>query len=418
MVTQTRRRTRGSRRRIFGESGLDAILPYLLLAPTVLLVLAVLVYPLIEGVRTSTGFYRFGAPLRDVGLDNYVQALHDPAFLGSVVTTLEFVVAAVVLETALGLALALLCAREVRFIRAIRGSLILPMIVTPVVVGIIFRLIYASDVGLVATLARSVGLAPPEILGQPNAAFAGLVFLDVWEWTPLMFLILLAGIQSLPVEPFEAAKVDGAGAWRTFVDHTLPMLRPTILVAVTLRSIDALTTFDQVYVLTRGGPGNRDPAHLDLRLPDVLPVPAVRLRRGAAHHGGARRHRGGGVGRRAHAEAAMRRAPAGAGSATSSSSLRRRRVRRRPAAVDGLDVAEVEPRDHPGRHPHPALVHLRQLRQPVQRPRIRLLPDELHRRDRGERRDRPALRDARGLRGRPVPALAGDGALRRARACW
>jgi multiple sugar transport system permease protein len=129
------------------------------------------------------------------------------------------------------------------------------MIVTPVVVGIIFRLIYASDVGLVATLARSVGLAPPEILGRPNAAFAGLVFLDVWEWTPLMFLILLAGIQSLPVEPFEAAKVDGAGAWRTFVDHTLPMLRPTILVAVTLRSIDALTTFDQVYVLTRGGPG-------------------------------------------------------------------------------------------------------------------------------------------------------------------
>jgi multiple sugar transport system permease protein len=129
------------------------------------------------------------------------------------------------------------------------------MIVTPVVVGIVFRLMYASDVGLVATLARSVGLSPPQILGQPNAAFAGLVLLDVWEWTPLMFLILLAGIQSLPVEPFEAAKMDGAGAWRTFVDHTLPMLRPTILVAVTLRSIDALTTFDQVYVLTRGGPG-------------------------------------------------------------------------------------------------------------------------------------------------------------------
>ena len=243
MVTQTTAAPRSIRRRIFGESGADAILPYVLLAPTVLLVLAVLVYPLIEGARTSTGFYRFGRRLRDVGWDNYVQALH------------EFVAAAVVLETALGLALALLCAKEVRFIRAIRGSLILPMIVTPVVVGITFRLIYASDVGLVATLARSVGLAPPEILGQPHAAFVGLVLLDVWEWTPLMFLILLAGIQSLPVEPFEAAKVDGAGAWRTFVDHTLPMLRPTILVAVTLRSIDALTTFDQVYVLTRGGPG-------------------------------------------------------------------------------------------------------------------------------------------------------------------
>jgi multiple sugar transport system permease protein len=255
VVTQTAPEPRLSRRRIFGESGLDTVLPYLLLAPTVLLVLAVLVYPLIEGARTSTGFYRFGRRLRDVGLDNYVQALHDPTFLSSLVTTLEFVAAAVIVETALGLALALLCAKEVRFIRAIRGTLILPMIVTPVVVGIIFRLIYASDVGLVANLARLVGLAPPEILGQPNAAFAGLVLLDVWEWTPLMFLILLAGIQSLPVEPFEAAKVDGAGAWRTFLDHTLPMLRPTIFVAVTLRAIDALTTFDQVYVLTRGGPG-------------------------------------------------------------------------------------------------------------------------------------------------------------------
>jgi multiple sugar transport system permease protein len=255
MVTQTTAAPRGSRRRIFGESGLDAILPYLLLAPTVLLVLAVLVYPLIEGARTSTGFYRFGRRLRDVGWDNYVQALHDPTFLSSVVTTLEFVMAAVVLETALGLALALLCAKEVRYIRAIRGSLILPMIVTPVVVGIIFRLIYASDVGLVATLARSVGLAPPEILGQPNAAFAGLVLLDVWEWTPLMFLILLAGLQSLPVEPFEAALVDGAGPWRSFLDHTLPMLRPVLMVAIVLRTIDAFTTFDQVYVLTHGGPG-------------------------------------------------------------------------------------------------------------------------------------------------------------------
>jgi multiple sugar transport system permease protein len=210
---------------------------------------------MIDGVRTSTGFYRFGRRLRDVGWGNYTQALQDPAFVGSVVTTVEFVAVAVAIETVLGLGLALLCLREVRFIRAIRGTLILPMIVTPVVVGIIFRLIYASDVGLLATLARAVGLPAPEILGQPDAAFAGLVLLDVWEWTPLLFLILLAGLQSLPVEPFEAARVDGAGAWRTFVDHTLPMLRPTLLVAVSLRAIDALTTFDQVYVLTRGGPG-------------------------------------------------------------------------------------------------------------------------------------------------------------------
>jgi multiple sugar transport system permease protein len=254
-ATQTAPASGRLRRRVFGESGLDTVLPYLLLAPTVVLVLAVLVYPMVDGLGTSTGFYRFGRRLRDVGWDNYTNALHDPAFRDSIVTTLEFVAVAVAIETVLGLALALLCMHEVRFVRAIRGTLILPMIVTPVVVGIIFRLIYASDVGLLATIARTLGMSAPEILGQPHAAFAGLVMLDVWEWTPLLFLILLAGLQSLPVEPFEAARVDGAGAWRTFVDHTLPMLRPTILVAVSLRSIDALTTFDQVYVLTHGGPG-------------------------------------------------------------------------------------------------------------------------------------------------------------------
>jgi multiple sugar transport system permease protein len=236
-------------------SGLDRVLPYLMLGPAVFLVLGVIVYPLIDGLRSSTGFYRFGREVRSVGLDNYRQAFADPVFLESLITTARFVVLAVTIETVLGLGLALLCAREVRFIRRIRTTLILPMIVTPVVVGIVFRLIYASDAGLLATLARAVGQEPPQILSSGSSAFWGLVFLDVWEWTPLLFLILLAGIQSMPVEPFEAARVDGAGAWRTFVDHTLPLLRPAILVAVTLRSIDALTTFDQVYVLTGGGPG-------------------------------------------------------------------------------------------------------------------------------------------------------------------
>lgn len=236
-------------------SGLDRVLPYLMLGPTIFLVLGVIVYPLIDGLRTSTGFFRFGRLIRPVGLDNYAQAFKDPAFLEALLTTARFVFLAVAIETVLGLALALLCAREVRFIRRIRATLILPMIVTPVVVGIVFRLIYASDVGLLASIAHAAGLDPPQILSNGTGAFWGLVFLDVWEWTPLLFLILLAGIQSMPVEPFEAARVDGAGAWRTFVDHTLPLLRPTILVAVTLRCIEALTTFDQVYVLTRGGPG-------------------------------------------------------------------------------------------------------------------------------------------------------------------
>ena len=237
-------------------AGLDRYLPYLLLAPAVLLVLTVVVYPLISGVQTSMHFYRFGNAIRNVGFSQYRQAFHDPEFTGAVWTTVKFVGAAVVIETLLGLGLALLCVKELPFIRAMRVVLIVPMVITPVVVGIVFRLIYASDIGLFTTTSNFLGGGSVGILDSESRAFWGLVALDVWEWTPLIFLILLAGLQSLPQEPFEAARVDGAGVWRTFRDHTLPMLMPVLMVAIVLRTIDAFTTFDQVYVLTHGGPGN------------------------------------------------------------------------------------------------------------------------------------------------------------------
>jgi multiple sugar transport system permease protein len=245
---------RTARARLQG-AGFDRVLPYLLLAPAVLLVLAVVVYPLISGIQTSRQFYRFGSAISNVGFDQYRQALDDPLFTGALWTTVKFVTAAVAIETVLGLGLALLCLRELPFIRAMRLMLIVPMVVTPVVVGIVFRLIYASDVGLLSALSGLAGGGSVGILDSERRAFWGLVLLDVWEWTPLIFLILLAGLQSLPQEPFEAARVDGAGTWRTFVDHTLPMLAPVLVVAIVLRTIDAFTTFDQVYVLTHGGPG-------------------------------------------------------------------------------------------------------------------------------------------------------------------
>jgi multiple sugar transport system permease protein len=236
-------------------AGLDRALPYLLLAPALLLLLAIVVYPLFYGVRESFLGYRYGHSIGSVGLQNYKDLWSDPYFREALWVTLKFVFLAVGLETALGLGLALLAARELPLVRFARLMLIIPMIITPIVVGIVFRLIYASDTGLLTTVSEKLGGGPVLILDKPTTAFLGLVFLDVWEWTPLMFLILLAGIQSLPVEPFEAARVDGAGSWRTFVDHTLPMLRPVIAVAVALRTIDAFTTFDQVFVLTGGGPG-------------------------------------------------------------------------------------------------------------------------------------------------------------------
>ena len=244
----------GIRLRLQG-AGPGTALPYLLLAPSLLFVLAVLVYPLWDGVKASLYFYRYGKPLRFVGLDNYVELWTNPQFLNSLAVTLKFVTLSVALEAILGLALALFCLREFRGIRLLRTVLIVPMVITPVVVAIVFRLIYASDAGMLTAFSETLGGEPVQILSHPVKAFLALVVLDVWEWTPLMFLILLAGLQSLPVEPFEAARVDGAGAWRMFVDHTLPMLRPVLAIAIVLRTIDAFGTFDQVFVLTRGGPG-------------------------------------------------------------------------------------------------------------------------------------------------------------------
>jgi multiple sugar transport system permease protein len=229
--------------------------PYLLLAPAVVALAAVSVYPLFYAIRASVEHYRFGRETGYVGLDNYRIVYHDETFWEALRVTLKFVVLAVSIETVLGLALALLVARELRFAAPIRMGLILPMTIAPVVVGVIWRLLYASDIGVVNPLFGSLGLSEPDVLAHKSSAFLGLVVVDVWEWTPLLFLILLAGVQGLPQEPLEAARVDGAGRLRVFLDHTLPLLRPVLLVAIVLRTIDAIGTFDQIFVLTRGGPG-------------------------------------------------------------------------------------------------------------------------------------------------------------------
>jgi multiple sugar transport system permease protein len=225
------------------------------LAPAAIALAAVAAYPLIYGIRASFRTYRYGRDLGSAGLQNYHVVFGDHTFWTAIGTTARYVGFAVAIETLLGLGLALLVVEELRFSRFLRVSLLLPMTIAPVVVGVIWRLMYASDIGVVNPLFSSLGLGTPNVLAHPTSAFIGVVAVDVWEWTPLLFLIILAGLQSLPQEPIEAAKVDGAGPVRVFFDHTLPLLMPVLMVAVVLRLIDAIGTFDQIYVLTRGGPG-------------------------------------------------------------------------------------------------------------------------------------------------------------------
>ncbi len=232
-----------------------AATPYALLLPALLALAAVSLYPIFYGVRASFHKYRYGLDMGSAGKQNYTDIYHDPVFWQAMKTTAKFVVIAVPIETMLGLFLALLVARELRFGSWIRVALILPMTIAPVVVGVIWRLIYASDIGIVNPLFAHLGLGTPDVLAHYNGAFFGLVVLDTWEWTPLLFLIILAGLHSLPQDPLEAAQVDGATRLQAFFHHTLPLLMPVLLVAVTLRTIDAVGTFDQIFVLTGGGPG-------------------------------------------------------------------------------------------------------------------------------------------------------------------
>ncbi len=227
-----------------------------MLLPAGIALALVSIYPLFYGVRASFTHYLYGRDLGFDGLTNYRIIWNDTFFRSAMLTTLKYVVCTVTIETVLGLGLALLVSREIKFAGPIRVGLILPMTIAPVVVGVMWRLLYDSGVGVVNPIYEFFGLGPPDLLAHNNTAFAAVVLVDIWEWTPLIFLIILAGLQSLPEEPLEAARVDGAGRLRLFFDHTLPQLRSVLLVAVVLRTIDAVGTFDQIYVLTKGGPGD------------------------------------------------------------------------------------------------------------------------------------------------------------------
>ena len=236
-----------------GRSG--QLLPLLLIAPTAIFALAITVLPLGYTVLASLQEFPLIRPPAFVGLQNYQTLLHDANFRGSLGTTLIFTVTATGIEFVLGLLLALLLKEEFSLQGIIRSTLIIPMVIAPVVVGIIWRLLYNTDAGLFSFVVQSLFRINISVLSSPMLALPALILVDIWEWTPFMFLILLAGIQSLPQEPFEAARVDGASPWNIFLHLTLPMLRPVIAVALLIRALDAFTVFDQVFVLTQGGPG-------------------------------------------------------------------------------------------------------------------------------------------------------------------
>jgi len=190
-----------------------------------------------------------------VGAENYIGSFADDGFWGAIGTTFTYVALAVIIETALGLLIALALQKQKWARDLTRAMLLAPMFITPIAVGLTFRFLLNDQLGIIPYLLDGVGLSY-DFLGSGRALFT-LVMIDVWQWTPFMVLLLLAGLESIPKQPLEAARVDGASGWYILRRITFPLLVPVLSVAILLRSLDALKVFEYVYATTRGGPGTQ-----------------------------------------------------------------------------------------------------------------------------------------------------------------
>jgi multiple sugar transport system permease protein len=232
---------------------------FIMAVPAVAYVIALGVYPLGKGIWYSLYEYNLLKPARThfVGIQNYVDLLLDADFRGAIANTVIFTVFSVGFELILGFIIALALWRDDRFNRICLTLILIPVTITPLVVGLIFKGLLLADFGQVGYYLAQWGISDPRgLFASPSSALATLIFIDIWEWTPLVALILLAGLKALPGDLLEAAAVDGAAPWRTFRSITLPLMLPAVMLALTLRTIDAFRVFDSVFVTTGGGPGN------------------------------------------------------------------------------------------------------------------------------------------------------------------
>ena len=224
--------------------------------PAVAYVLALGVFPLAKGIWYSLYEYNLLKPAR-THFGNYVNLLADADFRGAIANTVVFTVFAVGIELVFGFIIALALWRDDRFNRICLTLILIPVTITPLVVGLIFKGLLLADYGMIGYYLSDWGLTDPRgLFATPSTALATLIFIDIWEWTPLVTLILLAGLKALPGDLLEAAAVDGATPFRTFRSITLPLMLPAVMLALTLRTIDAFRVFDSVFVTTGGGPGN------------------------------------------------------------------------------------------------------------------------------------------------------------------
>lgn len=231
----------------------------LFMLPTLIVLSFVLLFPLLYSLVISLYQWSVARPFLGrefVFFQNYLIALKDPLFLKAIRNTFAFTFFAVTIEMVLGIAIALLLQGNFRGKTFFQTTLFLPVVLTPVGVGIIWRILLLTDVGLIPYLFELAGFEGFTFLSSPGLAMLAVIFVDVWQTTPFVFTLVSAGLASLPLEPYEAVKIDGATPLQSFFYITLPLLKPVIVVILLIRVMDALRVFDTIYILTGGGPGS------------------------------------------------------------------------------------------------------------------------------------------------------------------
>lgn len=236
----------------------DRLWRWLTLSPAALLLLAFSLLPILNlfalsvlNVAWSGGRATFSA----AGLGHYAALPADELYRAGLANTLVFAIFAVLGQMVFGFALALLASRATRGRILYRTIFILPILIPGIVIGAIWKLMFQPDFGLINQILALAGIEPLEWLKSPATALLSVIIVDVWHWTPFCFLLFLAGLESLPQDVYEAAEIDGAGFWQELAYVTLPMMLPTILVTLVFRIVVAFKVFDEVYLLTSGGPG-------------------------------------------------------------------------------------------------------------------------------------------------------------------
>ena len=227
-----------------------------LLIPMIVILLAILIFPLTYSARISLQDYKLTKIGQEkfIGLTNYVNLFNNHSYWVAMRNTIVFVLVAVSIEVVLGFGLALILHNKNTFLRGFfRSTLLSPIFITPIAVGLIFRFLTHSQLGVITLALQAIGI-DINFFG-PKLALFSIAMIDVWQFTPFMLLLLLAGLESLPEEPFEAARVDGAQGWKLIWNITLPLMRPIILASMVIRMLDAFKVYEYVYAITRGGPG-------------------------------------------------------------------------------------------------------------------------------------------------------------------